>query len=174
MAKAISEEQKAEQRALGRRLASCRELAKLKQDAVANELGVTKAAVSAWEGGRNMPNPLMLKKLAKLYSVSVDGMLWDNSLTMDAMRVAAQFDALSESQKTTLTAVLMAFVHEGVPDARVEAAYADAQRRERELRPTPTNHPARRASDRQLIPSPILHMHRRHDDPVQGDREAGQ
>jgi transcriptional regulator with XRE-family HTH domain len=163
-----------DKKALGRRLASCRELSKLKQEVAAQQLGITKAALSAWETGRNMPDALMLKKVAKLYGVSTDGILWDDALSIDAMRFAAQFDALSESQKTTLATVLMAFVHEGVPDSRVEAAYADAQRREREANPTPVNHPHRRATDRQLVPSPILHIHRRRDDPIQSDREAEQ
>lgn len=120
-----------DKKALGRRLAACREAKGWKQDVAARQLGVTKAALSAWETGRNMPDALFLKKLAKLYDVSVDAILWENALSNDSMRIAAQFDSLTEKQRQTLMVVMMAFVNEAVPDQRVEAALGEAQRRER-------------------------------------------
>jgi transcriptional regulator with XRE-family HTH domain len=124
-----------DKKALGKRLAACREAKGWKQDVAARQLGVTKAALSAWETGRNMPDALSLKKLAKLYDVSVDAILWENALSNDSMRFAAQFDALSEKQRQTLMVVMMAFVNEAVSDSRVEDALGDAQRRERINRP---------------------------------------
>lgn len=149
---------------LGKRLAACREMSHLKQEGAAEALGITKAAISAWETGRNMPDALMLKKLAKLYSVSADAILWENSLSMESMRFAAQFDSLSESQKTTLATVLMAFVHEGVSDGRVESAYGAAQRRERDAEPSGSPRQRRAAdNDDELVQSPVSYG-RRHDD----------
>lgn len=120
-----------DKKALGRRLAACREVKGWKQDFAAKQLGVTKAALSAWETGRNMPDALFLKKIAKLYDSSVDAILWENALSNESMRFAAQFDSLNERQRQTLSTVLMAFVQEGVSDARMEEVYGAAQDRER-------------------------------------------
>jgi transcriptional regulator with XRE-family HTH domain len=152
---------------LGRRLAACREMCNLKQEGAARELGITKAALSAWETGRNMPDALMLKKIAKLYGVSADAILWENSLSIESIRFAAHFDSLSEAQKTTLATVVMAFVQPAISDEHVERAYAEAQRRERGAKPPlPVVPRMRRIDDgeQQFVNSPIA-LGRRRDDP---------
>lgn len=111
----------AEKKALGKRLASCRELKSWKQDYAAEQLGVTKAALSAWETGRNMPDALTLKKIAKVYDVSIDGILWDDSASLEAMRFAAQFDSLNDKQQRLFRTMWMAYFEEAVSDAGVEA-----------------------------------------------------
>lgn len=121
-----------DKKSLGQRLAACREIKGWKQDFAAREIGVTKAALSAWETGRNMPDALFLKKIAKLYEVSVDSILWENPVSNEGMQFAAQFDSLTERQRSTLKTVLMAFVQEGVSDERVEVALGEAQQRERQ------------------------------------------
>jgi transcriptional regulator with XRE-family HTH domain len=154
---------------LGTRLAACRALKGWKQDFAAKQVGVTKAALSAWETGRNMPDALFLRKLSKLYEVSVDAILWENPVSNEAMQFAAQFDSLTPRQQSTLRTVLMAFVNEGVSDARMEAAYGEAQKRERAANPIkigPDNPNERRqvvlgrAPERRtdhLVPSPLTH-----------------
>lgn len=159
-----------DKKSLGKRLAACREVRGWKQEFAAKQLGVTKAALSAWETGRNMPDALFLKKIAKLYDVSVDAVLWENALSHDSMRFAAQFDGLSEKQRQTLNTVLMAFVHEGVSDARMEEAYGGAQARERkadeERRQVVLGHDPERRQDH-LVSSPLNH-NRRADDRKRG------
>jgi transcriptional regulator with XRE-family HTH domain len=173
-----------DKKSLGRRLAACREVKGWKQDFAAKQLGVTKAALSAWETGRNMPDALFLKKIAKLYDVSVDAILWENALSNDSMRFAAQFDALSERQRQTLTTVLMAFVQEGVSDARMVETYGRAQERERkadqerlaamkigphdpnERRQLVSYHDPERRADH-LVQSPLTHNRRA------GDQKKG-
>lgn len=53
----------------------------MKQPAVAawltdNGVDTTKQAISAWEQGRNLPDPLVLRRLCRLYKVSADSLLW--------------------------------------------------------------------------------------------------
>lgn len=71
-----------DQRGLGLRLAEARLRAGVTQVGVAAWLtshGVecSKQAVSAWEAGRNMPNPLVLRRLCRLYACSADSLLWE-------------------------------------------------------------------------------------------------
>ena len=67
----------------GRRLAVVRNGSGLTLDATARALearGIpcTKQAISAWENGRNMPSPLVLKRLCTLYGCTADSLLWDS------------------------------------------------------------------------------------------------
>lgn len=117
MAKAIYPD---DQVALGERFATLREVAGLNQATVGERLGVTKATVSSWEVGRNMPNPFMLRKLAKLYGVSVDALLWDDSLSPEAMKFAAQYDNLSGKQRGIFEAMWLAYFERATSDAEVE------------------------------------------------------
>ncbi len=112
---------KAERQALGRRLAAARELKNFSQQYIADQLGVEKATISAWEGGRNMPNPFALRAMAKLYGQSVDALLWDGALSAEALMIAARFDALTDSQQKKLEALWMAFITDSATDAQVEA-----------------------------------------------------
>lgn len=107
-------------RGLGMRLASARQAKGLTQDDIAKRFSINKATVSAWETGRGDPGVFRLRELSKLYDVSADALLWEDSLTPDAMKVAAQFDGLTERQKRTFYAMWMAYVQESASDAHVE------------------------------------------------------
>jgi len=109
-------------RGLGMRLASARQNKNLTQQDVATRFSLNKATVSAWETGRGVPDALTLRDLAKLYDVSADGLLWEDSLTPEAMKFAAAFDGLNEQQKRTLNAIWMAYIQESATDAQVEEA----------------------------------------------------
>lgn len=54
---------------------SAREKAGLTQATVASKLGVTGAAVSYWETGKNLPRGKLLGKIALLYGCTVDELL---------------------------------------------------------------------------------------------------
>lgn len=56
-------------------LCELRKAAGLTQDDVSRELGVTVAAVSLWETGKNKPRADSLMKLASIYKCSVDEIL---------------------------------------------------------------------------------------------------
>jgi transcriptional regulator with XRE-family HTH domain len=105
---------------VGMRLRAAREDKDLTQTHVATHMGVTKATVSAWETGTGDPGIYRLRELAKMYGVSADALLWENSLTNSAMQFAAEFDGLSEREKRTFKAMWLAFATQSVDDASVE------------------------------------------------------
>jgi transcriptional regulator with XRE-family HTH domain len=105
-----------QQAELGQRLKTLRMVRKLSQVQVATRLEVGKATVSAWETGRNMPDPFALRRLAKVYEVSVDALLWDNSLSPDAMKFAAQYDNLSGKARSLFEAMWLAFFEQATSD----------------------------------------------------------
>lgn len=107
-------------RSVGMRLAVAREFKSFTQDDIAKRFSLNKATVSAWETGRGDPGIYRLRELAKLYDLSADAILWENSLTPDAMKVAAQFDSLNEKQKRTFYAMWMAYIQESATDDEVE------------------------------------------------------
>lgn len=109
-------------RGVGMRLASARQAKGLTQDDIAKRFSINKGTVSAWETGRGDPGVFRLRELAKLYDISGDAVLWEDSLTPEAMKVAAQFDGLTEKQKRTFYAMWMAYVQETTSDADVEVA----------------------------------------------------
>lgn len=81
---------------------------------------LTKGALGHWETGRNVPDATWLGRLAKLYSTTLDSLVWDDSITIEAIQLAAQFDGLTERQKGTLKALWMAYITESTDDASVE------------------------------------------------------
>lgn len=54
------------------RFRECREKAGLTTSELARKIGVSQAAVSQWDTGKNFPSSEILCKLADLYNVSVD------------------------------------------------------------------------------------------------------
>ena len=63
------------------RLREYRERAGLRQVDVAKKMDVDQAAVSKWESGENRISRKYHKKLAKLYGVTVDELLAEDSST---------------------------------------------------------------------------------------------
>lgn len=101
------------------RLRAAREGKELTQQQVADRFGVTKATVSAWETGGGDPGVYRLRELSQLYGVATDALLWEDSLTPEAMRFAAEFDSLTEKQRGLFKAMWMAFVTEAASDEKV-------------------------------------------------------
>ena len=60
---------------LGKRIAALRKEKELKQDTLAEALGVSPQAVSKWENDQTCPDISLLPKLAELLGVSVDELL---------------------------------------------------------------------------------------------------
>jgi transcriptional regulator with XRE-family HTH domain len=104
---------------LGMRLKAARESVNLTQQAVADRFGVKKGTVSAWETGEGCPDALVLKALAKLYGSSADGLLFEDSLSPQAMKVAAMYDNLAEDKRRLFSAMTLAFIEDGVSDGDV-------------------------------------------------------
>lgn len=106
--------------AVGQRLAGARELLNLTQEQVAGRFGVNKATVSAWETGRGDPGVYRLRELSKLYKVSTDALLWADAPSVEGMQMAAQYDSLTEKQRSTLKALWLAYITESATDEDVE------------------------------------------------------
>lgn len=114
-----------DRKALGKRLSAARTLKALTIDAAAKQLTakgypLTKQALGHWETGRNVPDALWLSRLAKLYNTTLDALVWDDSLTIEATQLGAQFDGLTEKQKSTLKALWIAYISESTSDVDVE------------------------------------------------------
>ena len=69
----------------------------LTQEQMAEELGVTRQAVSRWETGSTWPNPEMLKTISRLFNVSADALL-------GSIRTR-YFQCVSESQNPSESAM---------------------------------------------------------------------
>ncbi len=65
------------------RLQSLRKEHGYSQEQLADELGVTRQAVSKWERGEASPDTYNLIALAKLYNTSLDGLLFDNKRKLE-------------------------------------------------------------------------------------------
>lgn len=109
-----------ERKAFGQRLASARSKTGLTLEGVAKQLTVRgfpigKAAVGAWEKGRNLPDAIWLQRLAKLYGLTLDALVWDDAITIEAMRFAAQYDALDEHHQRAFKAMWLAYFEQTKP-----------------------------------------------------------
>jgi transcriptional regulator with XRE-family HTH domain len=94
----------------GLRLKAAREAKKLTQHQVAERFSVNKATVSAWETGRGAPDAFVLAALAKLYDVSADALLWEASLSPDAMKIATEYDHLPSQKQADWRLLWLGFI----------------------------------------------------------------
>lgn len=112
---------------IGARLRAARQVAGFTMETIAARLRergfkATKAAVGHWETGKRSVDVLIVAELAKLYQQSIDALVWENALSMEAMRFAAQFDSLTDEQQRTLRAIWMAFISETKSGASLPVA----------------------------------------------------
>lgn len=73
---------------------------------------LTKQGLGHWESGRNVPDAMWLRRLAKLYGTTLDALVWDDALTIEAIRFAAQYDALNDQQQRAFRAMWLAYFTE--------------------------------------------------------------
>ncbi len=62
---------------IGKKIALCRKEAGLSQEALANELNISRQAVSRWETGEAVPDTAKVIQLARIFSVTTDYLLLD-------------------------------------------------------------------------------------------------
>jgi transcriptional regulator with XRE-family HTH domain len=72
---------------LGQRIAALRREKGLKQDELAEKLGVSPQAVSKWENDQTCPDISLLPSLAKILGVSVDELLSGKTENIPAVRI---------------------------------------------------------------------------------------
>jgi transcriptional regulator with XRE-family HTH domain len=104
---------------IGMRLKVAREAMGKTQQQVADHFGVKKGTVSAWETGGGMPDAARLRALAKYYKISSDAILFEDSLTSEAMQIGAQFDNLSDAQQKMFRALWLAYFEQATSDEEV-------------------------------------------------------
>lgn len=84
------------------RITALRKNAKLSQEKMAQQLFVTRQAVSRWETGDTIPGIDMLKQISKTFGISVDDLLGTNSGQCQScgMTLVSDGDRGSESDGT--------------------------------------------------------------------------
>lgn len=113
------QDEKSIRQGIGMRLKAAREASNRTQQQVADYFGVTKGTVSAWETGGGMPDASRLRALAKLYKISSDAILFEDSLTSEAMQIGAQFDNLSDAHQKMFRALWLTYFEQAMSDEYV-------------------------------------------------------
>ncbi len=75
---------------LGRKIAELRRKANLTQEALAEKMGVSAQAVSKWENDQSCPDIMLLKDLAKTFSVTVDELLSSEEETKSVVALVSE------------------------------------------------------------------------------------
>lgn len=124
---ALLQQRADDRKALGERLATARKQAHLTLEKVAKALTdygypYGKAAVGAWEVGRNAPDALVMRRLAKLYKTTIDALMWDDSLSNEAIQFAAQFDNLSDAKQKAFRLMWLGYFEGATSDEDVDKA----------------------------------------------------
>ncbi|WP_268935000.1 helix-turn-helix domain-containing protein [Spartinivicinus ruber] len=69
------------------RIRTLRQSHKMSQEELSRKLGITKAAISAWETGRNVPTSLVIKELSELFGCPVEWIESDTTEINDELLV---------------------------------------------------------------------------------------
>lgn len=109
----------------GLRLKAAREMRGMTQQFVADLFEVGKGTVSAWETGGGDPGVYRLRRLAKLYDVTADSLLWDETPSRDAMKIAVQFDAFNPAKQEKFMAMWTTHFVEAATDGEVEQGFKE-------------------------------------------------
>jgi transcriptional regulator with XRE-family HTH domain len=114
-----------ERQRFGLRLAEARSVAGFTLDSAATQLSergfqISRAALGHWETGKNLPDALWLRRIAKLYGSTVDALVSDESLTPEAVHFAVQYDALDEGMRRAFKAMWIAYVSQVKSDSDKE------------------------------------------------------
>lgn len=65
---------------IGEKIASRRRAAGLSQEVLANQLGVSRQAVSRWETSESLPDAEKIVQLCQILGISADELLMENTL----------------------------------------------------------------------------------------------
>lgn len=86
---------------IGDKILSCRKKAGLSQEALAQELGISRQAVSRWETGEAVPDTEKIIQLSRLFEVTTDYLLLDEveEPQTEAPAEKMQTDALKEKRR---------------------------------------------------------------------------
>lgn len=91
-------------------LRQLREQCKMTQEQVAQKVGITRQALSGYEGGRTRPDIEMLLSLASVYGTDLDGILYGQERRLQAMRPVRITAAVLFGVLTALTVLSGCFL----------------------------------------------------------------
>lgn len=97
---------------IGAGLKRARELAGLNQPEAATALGLKKQTISSWEKGRNLPDPITLRRLARLYRTTVDGLLGQVPVSAQSTQLGQEIDSLADADRDLVITVTGNLVRE--------------------------------------------------------------
>lgn len=109
---------------IGARLKACRNTAGMTQEAVAAEVGVTKAQIGHYERGYSLPSVKVLVALCLLYRVSADSILFANAreqLDDAGAKIMSIIAGMSPDQRRGILTGLQMAYGPAVTDQQVEA-----------------------------------------------------
>lgn len=106
---------------IGRTIARERRRAGITQEALAEHLGVSKAAVSKWELGQSLPDMSLLPRIAAYFSLTLDELFdWRDELTeAESAALYAEVYALAEQDLTAAHERLRTLASEHYSDANL-------------------------------------------------------
>lgn len=84
------------------------------QTKLANDLGINHSTVACWISGRNKPSPDLIKKMAKLFKVSVVEI--QEVFGVDGKEFSRSMRAIPLTDKNTISLPILADVPAGLPD----------------------------------------------------------
>lgn len=105
-------------RAVGSALKKLRKSAELSQADLSEMLGVHQTAISQWECGRTLPDVSSLRRLASLYSVSIDSLLGGTAEAAASPETYAAVRARVHAESRRVP--ILGSVQAGVPVSAVE------------------------------------------------------
>ena len=106
------------------RIRTCRQKAGLSQAQLSERLSVSRQAISKWESGAGLPDVVNLQNMARLFDVSVDYLLDDESAGGPSVTVTRQPIDLEAYEPFKAPGKPLGSRHH----AAVKAAYPDAER----------------------------------------------
>lgn len=80
---------------LGENILNLRKERKFSQEELSEKIGVTRQTISNWELGETQPTPEQLKKISKIFNVSVDKLL-DNEIENELVEKISNTEKLAE------------------------------------------------------------------------------
>lgn len=136
-----------EREQIGHRLRLARKAAGHTIDSAAKALTdrgypISKGGVGHWETGINMPDVHWLQRLARLYEITIDALVWDNGLSVQAVRIARQYENLLPEKRAAWQQHWAGFLAgaAGKPVATEDSAI-DERAVDESMVPNPTRRP---------------------------------
>lgn len=123
---------------VGDRIRQARKLQQMTLKQLGEAVGVTGAAIAAWETGRNLPDAVMLRKLAVALNVSMNWLgempARDEDPASDVDEFIKEYESLSYKDRQTLMSVLHALKYQSMATGADVIPRAEGNQKNRQKR----------------------------------------